>query len=68
MWICAFLKAYLFHAISSIFASGGRKAHPTPLSEQKIFLEHGSMHFMQLPASLVQVAEEHPPRDQEGRF
>ena len=49
---------YPFHANSSNFGSAGRKAPPTPREKIKT----GSIHFMQIPAILVQLVEKPPPR------
>ena len=51
-----------FHAISSNFGSAGRKA-PPPHSVTKVGkkFKTGFIHFMQFPATLVQLAEKLPP-------
>ena len=51
---------YPFHAISSNFS--WQKAPPPPLMK-KIWDWNGSIHFMQFPATLVQLTEKPPPQE-----
>ena len=59
---------YPFHAICSNIGSAGRKApHPTPHDQTGEKSETGSIHFMQFPATLVQLAKKPPnPHGQTG--
>ena len=50
---------YLFHAISSNFGSAGRKA-PSPNNQTGKKFWTGSIHFIQFPATLDQMAEKPP--------